>query len=154
MNMCDFYVAQIVLLMREYQEQNNIKNNCSTNTQYLYDCITKNFPKTNVKACAVIVVSNNIIVAGHLAILLDDNIIIEPSNDIFIKTNKLYYNNLNIFLKEYNYIDKDFLKDICNKYLDFVKLSNKINKGSILINDKDYYDSQADYIENKLKYNI
>ena len=120
----------------------------------IWETFEKNFPKTNVKACAVIVVSNNIIVAGHLAILLDNNIIIEPSNDIFIKTNKLYYNNLNIFLKKYNYIDKVFLKDVCNKYLDFMKLADKINKGGLLINDKDYYNSQADYIENKLKYNI
>ena len=73
-------IAQIVLIMREYQKQNNIKDNCMTNTQYLYDMITKNYPNTNIKASAIIVVSigeiDTTCVAGHLCILLDDNIIL------------------------------------------------------------------------------
>ncbi len=149
-------ISKIVLLMREYQKQNNIKNNCSTNTQYLYDCIKQNFINANVKACAVIVISteNDITtcVAGHLVILLDNTIIIDPSYDVYKKINKSYCNNVKDFIELYSGgMEKLFIKEVCTKYIYFMSLADSINKGKILINDKTYYNEQADYIEESIK---
>ena len=147
------WISKIVLSMREYQNQKNITNNCVTNTQYLYDCIKTNSIKTNVKACAVILIStnNNITtcVAGHLAILLDNTIVIEPSYDVYKKINKFYCNNIKDFIELHsNGMEKIFIKDVCTKFLHFVTLADSINKGKLIINDKTFYNEQADYIEN------
>ena len=48
----------IILSMREYQKENNVKNQCVTNAQYLYDTIKIN-SNSNVKTKAVLVFSDN-----------------------------------------------------------------------------------------------
>ena len=82
-------ISNIILSMREFQKENNVKKQCVTNSQYLYDCIKHNSSKTNIKVKAVLVFSSDddtnigVLVTGHLVVVLDDDVLIDPSYDIF-----------------------------------------------------------------------
>ena len=150
-----FTISNITLSMREFQKENNIKGQCVTNTQYLYDTIKMNL-RNNVKTKAVIVFShdeekNNVYcVEGHLVLVLsDDETIIEPSYEIFCLKNKLYFDNIKDFLNIFDdkvkiKIDK---KKLVSHHIKFMKLSEQINNGECLVADKKFYNEQADYIE-------
>ena len=105
-------ISNIVLSMREFQKQNNIKKQCITNTQYLYDNITMN--SVNVKAKPVFVFSHDdeegtaTFVGGHLLVILDDGTMIEPSYDIFCLKNKSYFDNIKDLMDVFD--NKDDLK--------------------------------------------
>lgn len=149
------FIANIVLLMRGYQEAKNIKKQCVTNIQYLYDFIKLN-NICNVKTKAVYVFSYNdeeniaTIVSGHLVIELDNKRIIEPSYDIFCLKNKYYFDNIkdlkNMYDDKTEYL-KNNMKQIINDHLHFMKLSEQINNGGLLMTDKEHYDNQANYVE-------
>ena len=146
-------VSEIALSMRDFQKNNNIKKQCITNTQYLYDCIK---PYTNVKAKAIFVVSTDteigisVIVEGHL-VVSNDNAIIEPSYDIFCLKNKIYCDNIkdlmNTCKDKINLTNMDIKRLVC-KHIIFIKFAEQINNGELIICDKKFYDDQADYIEN------
>jgi hypothetical protein len=150
------FISTIILSMREYQKQNNIKKQCVTNTQYLHDII-KTHSNNNVKTKSVFVMSNNeeentlIIVSGHLVIIIDDDTMIEPSYDIFCLKNKLYFDNFNDLINAFD--DKnDFklnfdIKQLIDNYIYFMKLSDRINNNEFIITSKQYYNELADYIE-------
>lgn len=150
------WMSNIILSMREYQEKKCIRKQCITNVQYLYNCIKQN-SSNNVKAKAVIVFSNNAeadtttIVEGHLVVVLDHELIIEPSYDIFRLKNITYFDNIKDFIDIFE--DKDILKtkvDIKNilyELITFTKFAYQINNGELLIADKKNYNEQADYIE-------
>lgn len=150
------FIANIILSMREYQKENNIKNQCVTNTQYLYDIIKMN-SISNVKTKAVYVFSGNyeedtaIFVGGHLVVELDDETIIEPSYDIFSLKNKSYFDNikdlLNIFDNKVELKTKININKLIYDNIQFMKISEQINNGELLISDKEHYNKQADYIE-------
>ena len=146
----------IILSMREYQKENNVKNQCVTNAQYLYDTIKIN-SNSNVKTKAVLVFSDNteedtaIIVSGHLVVLLDDEIIIDPSYDIFCLKNKSYFDNIkdlvNIFDSNVELKSKFDIKKLVCQHIHFMKISEQINNGECIITEKEHYNKQADYIE-------
>ena len=149
-------IANIILSMREYQKENNIKKQCVTNAQYLYDIIKMN-SISNVKTKAVFVFSYNneedtaIFVGGHLVVELDDETIIEPSYDIFCLKNKSYFDNIkdlvNIFDNKNELKTKFDIKKLICDHIHFMKISEQINNGELLITDKEHYNKQADYIE-------
>ena len=149
-------ISNIILSMREFQEKNYIKNQCITNTQYLYDCIKQN-SIINVKVKAIFAFSRDdetdttIFVGGHLVVVLDDDTIIDPSYDIFCLKNILYFVNIKELMDIFD--DKDYLKtkvDIKKIVLDhitFMKYADQINNGECIVTDKKFYNDQADYIE-------
>jgi hypothetical protein len=149
-------ISNIILSMREFQKENNIKKQCITNTKYLYDIIRRNC-KNDVKTKAVFVFSsdeeigNNIVLGGHLVVVVDGEII-EPSYDIFSLKNKLYFDNIrdliDIFDNKTELKTKIDIKKLMIDHIDFIKLAEKINKGQFLITEKKFYNEQADYIEN------
>lgn len=150
------FIANIILSMREYQKENNIKKQCVTNAQYLYDTIKMN-SNSNVKTKAVFVFSNNneedtaIFVGGHLIVILDDETIIEPSYDIFCLKNISYFDNIkdlvNIFDDKVCLNSKIDIKKLIYDHIHFMKISDQINNGEFIITDKKHYNKQADYIE-------
>lgn len=157
----------MILSMREYQKQNNISGHCVTNTQYLYDLIKHNFKKTNVKAKAFFVLSYDentgisIIVSGHLAIVLDDTDIIEPSYNIFCRKNTYYFDNIKDLMNSMNEINnkhtfksKENIRKLIFDYIEFNKIATSINNGELCVSDKLYYNQQADYIKSVFKYII
>ena len=153
------FISNIILSMREFQAKNCIKNECLTNTQYLYDCIKINFNSANVKAKAVMVVSIEsdtfICCTGHLILVLNDGIIFDPSYDIYSLKNKRYFYNIKDLIS--NIDDKNKLKilvdinELINNHLHFIKLAEQINNGACLISNKKFYNEQADYIDKLLK---
>ena len=149
-------IANIILSMREYQKENNIKKQCVTNSQYLYDTIKIN-SNNNVKTKAVFVFSNNneedtaIFVGGHIVVVLDDETIIEPSYDIFCLKNKSYFDNIkdlvNMFDDKVGLKSKIDIKKLVCDHIQFMKISEQINNGELIITEKEHYNKQADYIE-------
>jgi hypothetical protein len=154
-------ISNIILSMRKFQKNNNIKKQCLTNTQYLYDIIKSN-NINNVKVKAVFALSNNydtdtsVFVGGHLILVLDNDVIIDPSYDIFSLKNISYFYNIKDLINTTNTTlsvnNKNKLKTIyrelmCN-HCRFIKLAERINNGELIITDKIHYNNQADYIEN------
>jgi len=150
-------ISNIILSMREFQKENNIKSQCVTNTQYLYDIIKNNSSITNVKAKAVYVFSNGAetttghFVSGHLVVVLDDGTIIDPSYDVFCLKNKSYFDNIKDLMDRFD--DKNKLntkidiRNMVSQHIHFMKLAEQINNGELIITDKKFYNDQADYIE-------
>jgi hypothetical protein len=151
-------ISNTVRAMRDFQEKNCIKSQCMTNAQYLYDIIKHNSSR-NVKVKPVIVVSidyeteTTTCVGGHLIVELDDDTILEPSYDVFSLKNKSYFDNIKSLMDSYeNELKiiselKSILKESISLFITFVKIAEQINNGELLINDKEFYDNQADYIE-------
>ena len=150
-------VANIILSMREFQKENNIRKQCLTNSQYLYDIIKMNFSSSNVKTKAVLVFSGDdeanvgTIVGGHLVVILGDETVIEPSYDIFCLKNKSYFDNIKDFMDAF--VDKVELKNrldvkkIVSEHISFMKFAEQINNGEHVITEDKFYNEQADYIE-------
>jgi hypothetical protein len=157
---CSIWIADIILSMRKYQEDNNIKKQCLTNVQYLYDVIRMN-SSSNVKTKAVYLFSTNdeeqtnIFIGGHVVITLDDETILEPSQEIYCLKNVIYFDNIKDLMD--NFVNKDELKSvidikkIVSDHITFVKLSEQINNNELIISDREHYDKQADYIENYMR---
>jgi hypothetical protein len=160
------FISNLVISMREFQRKNNIKNNCITNVQYLYDVIRMNRKDINVKTKAVFVFSYDditkipILNDGHLVVILNDKTIIDPSYDVFCLRNKMYFDNLKDLMDSIT--NNDDLKSNFNMdelkanfnvkqslitHIRFKNISNRINNGELLISDKKFYTEQADYIE-------
>jgi hypothetical protein len=149
------FIANIILSMREFQKEHNITSQCVTNAQYLYDIIKTN-TSNDVKTKAVFVFSNDnmetaFFVGGHLVILLDDDTVIDPSYDIFCRTNNRYFDNVKDFMNIFD--DKTALstridiKKLLHDHITFMKLAERINNGEFIITEKKFYNDQADYIE-------
>ena len=89
------YIKRLVSHMHLFQKQHNIKGECTTNCQYLYDCIRNSFPHINVTIRAVCVLSkcqtNYAYTVGHLVIVLNINknkYLFDPSYEIFCHQEK------------------------------------------------------------------
>jgi hypothetical protein len=152
--MFHFQISKICKVMREYQEINNIKEMCMTNSQTLYDIIKSSFPSVDVKAKAVIAVNemDNFVIKQtiHLMIIAD-GIYYEPSYELYI-VKPTYFSNVKNLLEGFvpNTLIKDNLKYTLPSFLRFVEHEHNINNGDFLITDKDYYNNQLDYIQSKL----
>ncbi len=150
-------LGKIILSMREYQKNNNIKGECITNAQYLYDTIKFNFKNAKIEAKAIIAAGQDDecktcnLVCGHIVIFLNDNIIIDPSYETYSLPNKRYFLTIKELMENTDEKNKKYLKSNCKDYLknhcDLIKIADKINNGGILIYDKKFYNDQADYVE-------
>ena len=155
------YIKRLVLYMHLYQKQHNIKGECTTNCQYLYDCIKNSFPYINVTIRAVCVLSKyqnrHAYTVGHLVIILNINkkkYLFDPSYQICCHQEKRYFYDFNKFVKEFcdSYLltDKDEFKRLLNLHINFIKKADKINNNNsnmAYVHNKEFYNNQADYIE-------
>ena len=135
--------------MLEYQQINNIEKYCITNAQYLYDILTTNIVfynlKNKVKLQAVFAISddkeeNLTRCVIHLVVMFD-NIVLDPSYDVSSMPNVEYYDTIK------KVSSHKFEKDYLTKFIQFIGYSKDMINGKGLINDKEYYHSQADYVE-------
>jgi hypothetical protein len=150
------HITAICNIIREYQKNNNITDQCMTNTQFLYTFIKDNFPNMDVKAKAVICCADigndtikNII---HLMIVVDGQYY-EPSYDTYHLQGRKYFTTIKDLLDGFvpNKLIKDNLKDIITPYLHFVDIEKRINDGEFLICDMDLYDNYIDCIDEFFK---
>ena len=150
----EIMLANVILLMREYQMKHNIKKQCVTNCQYLYDTFKANCPLNNVKVKAVIGILPNkygtIIYAGHVVVEVDEDIF-EPSYEVYSIRNIEYFDNIKQFKNVFAFPNKNDIKDIIKEFIDFTKIADTINNGELAITDKEHYNNQADYVEEKIK---
>ena len=152
-------IGNVILSMREFQKENNIKRECVVNTQYLRDIIKMN-SSSNVKVKAVLVfahyidengISTSKSIGGHLVVQIDDDkTVFDPSYDVFCLENKSYFDNIKDFMDlimdmygNKNFID---IKKVLSDHIQFIKIANRINNGAHG-GDKKFYNNQADYIE-------
>jgi len=118
----------------KYQKINNIKNECLTNAQILYQYINTN----NLGGCscyAVVAVSK--INANQLNIYCPhfvvefNNKIIDPSFEINVLENQIYYKDYSTFINNtfgIGYTGEYFKKKYEKMFIKFQKLATKINK--------------------------
>lgn len=100
-------IEELLSKMYEYQKQNDIKGQCITNTQFVFNYIKKHYPTKQLKTVAVIAVGDldepNAVVIGcnHILLKIDDKII-EPSYEYITLLNVAYYFSYeDFFLTEY-----------------------------------------------------
>ena len=147
-------LGNMVLLMREYQKKHKIKKQCVTNCQYFYDNFKANCPLNTIKVKAVIGVSLNsdrtIIYEGHVVVEVDEKFILEPSYEVYSTDNIEYFDNIKQFMNKYK-IPNKHMKHLIKDFIDFTKIADTINNGGLHITDNEYYNNQADYVEEKIK---
>jgi hypothetical protein len=149
MNHKELFIADTILKMREYQKINKVKKQCTTNCQYLYDCIKYNIDvKLSVRPMYVVSIDENTftLMGGHVVVMLRDTLL-EPSYDVHTMKNKKYYHNISDVLSAYKIHDKSILKKAIKDHINFQKTADEINSGVILIASKEHYNKQADYVE-------
>lgn len=155
--------------MIEYQKANNITRQCLTNSQYLYDCLTKNKVGKKVVAKAVIVITWNYadegeniknwnIVSNHMVIVLtteeNKEMVIECSHEIASMENKMYYDNVKSLME--NCSDKESKKKIMENlnleaFVDFIKTAEMMNNDKLVIACEKNYEAQADYVHEEMR---
>jgi hypothetical protein len=155
MNTNTILIANIINKMRQYQKENNIKRQCITNTQFLYHLIKDN-SNSKVEVKAVIVYGTNeeedalVVVEGHLVIIIDDDVMIDPSYDVFNIKNNNYCYTFKEFIKVFNDIKilKETLdvKKMIQTHINFTGYANDINNDIFTITEREHYDKQADFI--------
>lgn len=151
-------MPKLIDAMHQFQKKNNIKNKCMDNTQYAYDCIRMSSPNMNVKAGAVIMTSYNpktehlTVWGGHLAIILNDEHVIDPSYETYSAPDTMYFTSISTVLKHYPdlSLNKELFKHTIESFVHFNGVANDINKGLIRVTDEQYYNRQADFIEKRL----
>lgn len=166
-------IIKITTYMNEYQRNNNIKGMCCGNTSFLYNFINDNYPnlKKRTKVSAIICHYLKEDREGkhrpyfhiHLVISIDDKKLIDPSYEIDSMNDVIYLEDVIAFQKccinleewigngfKYTIDDK---KIIIKKYLDFVNIANKINKGSEMTTCQTYSNDLSNYVVNKFNNN-
>jgi len=138
--------------MYDYQQKNNIKNECTTNTTIMYDYL-KSIGMKDVKIKSVIVTGFRnkipVTVMVHLVVDIGNNDLIECSYDVCIIEDAYYFDNVkNLFYVRPN-LSPDVKKDIIENVLYFKKIADKINNGEFLITSSKVYHEQLNYIEKK-----
>lgn len=147
-----FEITFIVNKMYEYQKKHNIKKECITNTSYLLDTLIHNGFDVKAKAVlAVYTIDENMIINCHMVIQYKDYII-DPSYEVFSEDAE-YFDKFHLIKKivDENILEGLSVQDICSKYIKFIEMADKINKrDKLYIINKQFYNSQADYVEKKL----
>lgn len=145
-------VANIIRLMREYQKMNNVKKQCITNAQTLYDLINHN-TNYDVKVQAVYVLSYDgddcFVCAGHVVVNVE-GVIFDTSYDIYSLKDPQYFDNIKVLLSNMNPIDPKDKKELIKKHIVFKNFADKMNKDEFIITDRDHYHKQLDYIQTQL----
>jgi YHS domain-containing protein len=154
--------------MIEYQKINNIKEECITNIQILYDFIRATNPTLDVKIKAVIVgaIDNNITccVKGHLVLDIGNEKVIDPSYEVSKFKNSYYFVNIKNYIKflKNNYTAKEQIEifDACGglntiiqDHITFMNFANEMNNNNFVTNPE-YYNNLCNYIQEKHKHQL
>jgi hypothetical protein len=150
-------LRDIVHAMHDYQQRNNIVGECATNVQYLADTLRHNFD-TTVEAKPVYMTTLTEdgelkIWTGHVVLFVEGVGIIDPSYETSHYTNSNYFASLTHLIQMYPSVKQDtgFCRKSLEKYLEFEKLAQLINKpDSLIVMNKQYYDAQHEYVEQQM----
>jgi len=91
-----------------------------------------------------------IIYEGHVVVDVDEKFILEPSYEVYSTDNIEYFDNIKQFMNKYK-IPKNDMKHLIKDFVSFTKLADAINNEELTITDTEYYNNQADYVEEKIK---
>lgn len=140
--------------MMRFQELNNIKKECVTNSWLLYQFMVQN--GYDVKAKAVIAVSTEDsqveIIEGHMVLSYDDDIVIDPSFEIVTKPNLKYFDSIQCVVKYLPKLkeEKQRVVDMLKEHMKFREVADIINKGESEPNTT-YYDTLFNYLDARMK---
>jgi hypothetical protein len=144
-------ITEIANDMCLYQKFKNIKAECVTNTQILFDIINDNYPHLDVKAkpCFVIEINKDkkyIKTIVHTLIEVNKTII-DPSYETNSLKNTLYMDSLNEVKEYLGDLYKDNCKYLVSKFISLNNLSNKINSKKYTVRNDEYYNNVYDFLE-------
>ena len=144
--------------MMDYQRENGITGCCISNTQIMYDVLcSEYFKELNINPVVKSVYTIDVEVkdsitskfmGGHLVLFLGDDNILDCSYHISSKKYILYYDNFHKFKQEVedNKISVNCLKDD----LYFAGIAERMNKGEFFYTDRESYEDQIKYIEERM----
>lgn len=152
-------LTDVVFRMHDFQKLKDIKNQCITNSQFIYDTVKKS-GFDSAKVTPSIVLHESLLNDGtielhintHILVLLNDTII-ESSYDVASLKNKKYYFTYAEMcngIKLYKHVQLKEIKIkemILEQFLAYLNISKRMNSGEILVADKEYYHEQADFLE-------
>lgn len=156
----DSLVSHVMDLMLDFQRRNNIKSQCLSNTQYLFDFIrlnSRNMIQAKIKA--VIVVGNDKETGEkktiiHLVILYDQ-FILDPSYESYSLSNKAYYGNIKSYMSSVKTQDQIMDRQNISNFIYFCERAEEMNEGKFCLAQREFYYQQADYVDSHLdKLNI
>ena len=139
----------IINRMYAYQLKNGVKNQCMTNSQYIYDSMRYSGVSA-ARVCATLVLHQGDMVLNiinHLVVRVNDRII-DASYDVASLKGKKYCFTVAEFLeacKELN-LHLPLKKKTIENFVHFLGISKRMNAGEILVSDKIYYNKQADFV--------
>lgn len=149
-------VNQIRLLgyhMLKYQQNNNITRKCVDNTQYMYDSLVNSGIKAKVKPVMCMSEKSTKLWNSHLVIILEDGTYVDPSYEVVQNKDIKYFDHISC-LFETVCLSRENKKKIVKKFLEIINISEKINNGELMITDYEYYENQANYVDENIKKNI
>ena len=152
------FISNVITSMMEYQKNNTITKHSVANAQYLHNIIKTSPHKIDVKAKAVIAVSTNYeenkitFVSGHVILMLDNEIMVDPSYDVSCMPNTTYFETVTDLINAVN--DTDTLKQnvdikqITFEHIETMKISKLINDGKFAVVEKEqnHYKKQSEHI--------
>jgi hypothetical protein len=164
-------LEDIIDIVLEFQNKRNIKKQCISNVQFLYDSYHESYNQNNnqnnknswgickAKAKAVIVVgikaetSELVINPGHLVLSLNKTKFRECSYEINNYKKAHYFDNWKLFLKFITEQDltHKFKQNCLTEFISFQKFAETINNGNHCIPDLKYYHELADYVDEQIE---
>jgi len=168
----EFIMAKILESMLKYQKKHNIKSKCMTNVQYYRDALYGMGVMCKIKPTIYITrrdTDNALCFDIHMTIKLNDILYIDPSFEFLSEEKIAIFHTINDFMKYCK--NNDNIRPLNNKgqetslyrsvqenhvfvlknFINLVKVAEDINNNKLCITDKNYYNAQADYVENKMK---
>jgi hypothetical protein len=150
----------IVDIMLEYQKENNIKQKCGDNTQYLIKKFHNYLNLVNAKVVPVIFVGFDVennkhcICGEHLVIELE-GAIVECSYEFTKFQYPQYFKTCKAFFENYLDVTKECKSKVIKGILKFQQDADKINSSLTTeyyhCSDRDYYKKQSEYVNKKFK---
>ena len=157
----------IIKNMLQFQKQRGVKNQCMTNTQFLYDCLRHSGFVVKVKACLVLSIHNDVIedenvyyssncggdgssITTIIHLVVDVNgSILDPSYDVASLKDARYFDSIASYRAAVKLlpIEHKHMKETISRFMEFLNLARRMNAGELLIADKKHYNEQADFVE-------
>lgn len=153
-------MQNIVLHMMNFQHFNNIRRANKTNTKCMFDMLkNKLTPDQTIEVYPAIVTSHNddatksdvVISLVIMVITGDEQLLLDPSYDVFSRDNKKYYLNIKDFVDAVADADKkqNELKSLAMDFLFHNEIAKQIGNGSFDDYNRELYEKQTEYVELK-----
>lgn len=146
-------VRAVLYALHYHQKEHNITKQCITNVTTFIDVITP-LIKNKVTAKAVVGVGWDAekkeiyIICGHLVVEIDDLGIFDPSHEIHNLKNTKWCDSFQSLNEAYP--TREEKKTHLKEHLMFIKTADRINNGEFIIESREHYDKQMDFIQKML----